>query len=131
MTVSFKKGQKVRIKGTGITGELYAEPYDGVANVEVLSDGGRVEKDYYVPEALVEAVTEPITVTFDPVELPVTLSRPFRGNVEVREDNSPAHISLAMTTLPLDYGECLRSLTRDEARQIGRALLTFAEAENA
>lgn len=125
--MSFKDRQKVRIKGTDVVGE-HANTYDGITNVEVRGPseyGSRtLLKDYYVPEALVEAVIEPITVTFDPVELPVTVNSSLT-TIEVNSRDGWVNLE---SQEPFDSDKFVRSLRHDQARKLAYAILSITEA---
>lgn len=124
--MTFKEGQKVRLKGTDIEGEVYRHHADGIVNVEVdkgtNSYGERDYYDYYLPAELVEAVAEPITVTFDKVDLPVTAENIFNDS-RITVKNAGAHVAL-------DAGNFNggRLMSFSEARKLAYAILTVTEA---
>lgn len=129
--MSFKTGQKVRIKGTDIVGQLAVDgSHDGIANVEVRGQRGFNDRallaDYYLPAELIEAVIEPVTVKFDPVVLPAE-ARTFYSHLRVNTENvDPGEVAIDGPVF-----KCGIALHRSEARKLAFAILTITEGEQA
>lgn len=124
--MSFKPGQKVSIKGTDEVGQYLGIDTDGAVMV---ADGVTGNLKYYLPPALVEAVTEPITVTFDPAELPANVPTWF-GHFEIA---STPGLGCFTVSHAVDGGPCIRGKNIDyaDARELALAILTVTDGPSA
>lgn len=127
--MSFKSGQKVTIKGTDIVGTYAGSTDDGTHNVEV--HGPSVEgyraflADYYLPLELIEAVTEPITVEIDPVELPLKVPTWF-GHFDFVADRG--YFTVGFHDHYGGPGLSGKNINYPEARKLAHAILTITES---
>lgn len=118
----FKVGQRVRIKGTDIKGTYNEVSFIDRNLGHVKAD--RFERILVVPHELLEPVAGPITVTFDPVKLPLTAHGVLGTPVSISIDS----VGSVNLNTPEYSG---RSLSRQEARKLAFAILTITEAQDA